>query len=188
MDRLARAPRWPFHAVLGGGLLCLMWAASPPGGNYALVLYALAAVGLCGAAWVGRLLLAMRARRVSWSFALTPALVAVTTGLIAMDVPFQLRWALSRPAFVRVVADWERRPGADPRAVVPNRVGTYRVPQAFAVPGGYVFREASGGFLDDVGFAYLPQGPRASSAPAGWESSPVYRHLGGPWYTWRASW
>jgi hypothetical protein len=44
-----------------------------------------------------------------------------------------------------------------------------------------------GAFFDDAGFAYLPEGPTASLENGSFES-PVFRHLGGPWYRWTASW
>lgn len=45
-------------------------------------------------------------------------------------------------------------------------------------PGGAIFYEAHRAGFDDAGFAYL-NGPL---------ESPRFSHLGGPWYSWSATW
>jgi len=58
---------------------------------------------------------------------------------------------------------------------------------AYRVPGGAVFYEEHGVFIDDAGFAYLPDGPTDGLSSVGFEN-PQFHHLGGPWYRWTASW
>ncbi|MBM7785503.1 hypothetical protein [Tenggerimyces flavus] len=66
-------------------------------------------------------------------------------------------------------------------------MGSYEVIRVETVPGGVLFYEANGNLFDDAGFAYLPGGPTPELENGGFES-PNYRHLGGPWYAFTASW
>lgn len=72
---------------------------------------------------------------------------------------------------------------------IPARVGEYDMQTtAFRVRNGAIFYDTTGtGFLDDAGIAYLPDGPNASLENGSFEI-PDFKHLGGPWYSWGASW
>ena len=72
---------------------------------------------------------------------------------------------------------------------VPGRIGEYDVETtAFRVASGAIIYDTTGtGFLDDAGFAYLPNGPDPSLENGNFEN-PQFKHLGGHWYSWSASW
>ncbi|MET8832977.1 hypothetical protein ABZV78_03545 [Micromonospora sp. NPDC004540] len=117
-------------------------------------------------------------------------IVVFVLALLVAGAPLQARWAMSRGAFEQVVAtlpttspvsgEWSSVP-------VPSRIGAYRITAAYPVPGGVVFHDANGYLIDDAGFAYLPQGPTPDLKTPDFES-PVFKHLGGAWYSWTASW
>lgn len=77
-------------------------------------------------------------------------------------------------------SDWHHVPA-------PSTFGSYRIIAAYHVPGGVVFQERNGNLFDDAGFAYLPGGPTPDLENGSFES-PIFRHLGGAWYSWTASW
>jgi hypothetical protein len=47
--------------------------------------------------------------------------------------------------------------------------------------------EATGDFLDDAGFAYLPDGPDPELGNGSFEV-PQFVHLSGDWYSFTSSW
>jgi hypothetical protein len=188
-----------FHAALLVSVLALLWARSVPGSALAEGLAAAAALGLVVLVWFGRgvtYLIARRrrrARRGAAGFLVAPAVGALALVLVALDTPLHARWALSRGAFEDVV---EAGPASSPDAVgadrwqgieAPDRIGLYRITSVSRVGEAVIFWEAHGAFIDDAGFAYLPDGPDPA-LEAGWFESPTFHHLGGPWYTWTASW
>lgn len=52
---------------------------------------------------------------------------------------------------------------------------------------GVVFYDSVGAFIDDAGFAYLPDGPSPDMANGSFEN-PQWFALGNHWYAWTASW
>nr|MDT0664056.1 hypothetical protein [Micromonospora sp. DSM 115978] len=69
----------------------------------------------------------------------------------------------------------------------PTQLGSYQILYAYQVGDAVFFYEANGAGFDDAGFAYLPNGPDASFENTLFEA-PSYNKLGGPWYSWTASW
>jgi hypothetical protein len=190
MDSLVAQPRslWVFHAVVAAAAGCLLWAFSVPGFSAILAGAALLVLGLATPLWAAG---AEALRRVGWSwwFLVAPAMGMAVIALLVAGMPLQARWALGRGAFETVVDDLPETPIGSERTVlhVPARLGSYRIIAAYHVPGGVLFYEANGALFNDAGFAYLPDGPTASLENGSFES-PVFRHLGGPWYSWTASW
>ncbi|WP_262015472.1 hypothetical protein [Micromonospora sp. Mcm103] len=171
--------------------VCLLWAVSVPGFVFFVMLgvvFLFAVAGLSWAVLVG--FFVVERRRWSWRFLVAPVIVVLTAALVVAGAPFQARWAVSRGAFDRVVATL---PATSPQDTewstvrVPHRIGAYIITSAYTVPGGVVLYESNGYMLDDAGFAYLPQGPTADLANEDFEA-PRFTHLGGPWYSWTASW
>ena len=113
-----------------------------------------------------------------------PALVVTVGGLVVADVPLRVRWQLSRPAFDEAVRDGvEVAPYAEPV----RRIGLYEVRGIERIGDAVVFREATGGFLGEVGFADLPDGPTDEVVQALQLESLAFRELGDGWYAWTAS-
>jgi hypothetical protein len=185
--------------VLAVCVVGLLWSRSVPGTALAEGLAAAAALGLVALVWAGRgvtYLIArrrQRARRGARRFLVAPLVGAVALLLVGLDTPLRARWALSRGAFEDVVeasgsspsraAGPDRWQGVD----TPDRIGLYRITSVSHVGEAFIFWEAHGAFIDDAGFAYLPDGPDPA-LEAGWFESPDFHHLGGPWYAWTASW
>jgi hypothetical protein len=187
-----------FHAVLAVSVLGCLWSRSVPGSALLEGLASAAALGLVALVWVGRgvgYLVARRRRRARrgapW-FLVAPVVGALTLALVGIDAPLHARWALSRGAFEQVV---ETGTPSSPHVTgdgwqgveAPDRIGLYRIPSVSRRGEAVIFWEAHGAFIDDAGFAYLPDGPDPA-LEAGWFESPEFRHLGGPWYAWTASW
>lgn len=118
----------------------------------------------------------------------------VTTGLVLVmvagaafasriELPLLARFALARPAFDRVVA--ERVAAGDHAELCPAWIGTYRIGNCRTVGTDTYFTERDGGFLNGVGFAYLPEGPPSDPPTV---SSITYGQLRGSWYWYVEEW
>jgi hypothetical protein len=185
-----RSSLWVFHAVVAVAAGCLLWAFSVPGISVLLAAGAVLVLGLATLLWAaGVEAFRLRGTRSSWWFLVTPAMGVMVVALLYAGLPLQARWALSRDAFEAVVDDLPEAPvGTEwTRLTVPGRLGAFRITAAYRVPGGAVFYEANGSLFDDAGFAYLPGGPNPSLENGSFES-PAFKHLGGGWYSWTASW
>lgn len=185
-----RVPWLVLNVVASIAAACLLWAFSVPGFVFLLVLGLVHVLGLAAVAWIVLVVMGIRRRRWSWWFLPAPVVVVLALALVVEGVPLQARWAMSRSAFERVVATLPTTSPVDAewsRVPVPSRIGAYRIEAAYPVPGGVVFYEANGYMIDDAGFAYLPDGPTPDLETADFES-PAFKHLGGPWYSWTASW
>jgi hypothetical protein len=186
----ARWPIWAFHFVVAAVAGCVLWSVSYPGSDFLLL--AVSAFGslVLAGIWLGwTIFVASRTgRRWRW-FLVGPVIGVLTVMLLASGVPLAIRWAASRDAFAAVVAGHPIPPAGSEwtRLAVPNQLGSYRILSANWVPGGAIFYEAHGNFFDDAGFAYLPAGPTAELDTGAFEA-PRFRHLGGGWYRWTASW
>ncbi|WP_157728160.1 hypothetical protein [Actinopolymorpha singaporensis] len=180
-------PRWRFHLVVTLLTGCLLWAVSVPGAVLPAGYFVL--LGLCAAAviWAARLVIALRNRTPSWSFAVAPIGALIVLVLVVMTVPLQMRWGLSKPAFDAVVEDAALATSEQVDIRKASWIGLYHISRVTRVPGGFVFYEANGSLFDHAGFAYLPDGPTPRLENGSFES-PTFRHLGGPWYTFTASW
>lgn len=109
----------------------------------------------------------------------------MVVALVTTREPLHLRWELSKPAFAATVTDvgLAGQGGVEPGRR--SRIGLFRVTNVVPVSGGILFYEANGSLFDDAGFAYLPAGPDPGLENGSFESQ-VFRHLGGPWYTFTA--
>jgi hypothetical protein len=160
----------------------LLWWCSVPAFSFRIITVGLLLIVL-GAVWGIRMLIFLHARpdgmprgRQAW---VVPGVVVACLLLSVSGAGFQLRWALSRPAFDAAV-----RSGHP----VEGRVGLYRIVNYRTVTGGIVFTEAGGsGLLDDAGFAWFPDGPGEGLGDTSWES-PQLSPIGGGWYVWTATW
>jgi hypothetical protein len=70
---------------------------------------------------------------------------------------------------------------------VADRLGLVPITEAYRQGEVVIFYDAHGAFLNDAGFAHLFDGP-FPELESGLFEDPSYRHLGGPWYVWTASW
>lgn len=187
-------PRWWFHAVVGAATLALLHAASVPSWNLVLAVAAGSVLLAAAAVWAIRgATYALERRegrppaRARW-FLVAPVGAVVVVGILAAEAPLQLRWELSRPAFERALAAVaDDTTGGRRDAGITGRLGLYHVTASVADGDAVYFVERYGGFLDDVGFAHLPDGPASATADPAFEGIEV-RPIGGDWYTWTASW
>ena len=168
-----------------GAAVTIAWAASYPGSNLVVAFAALVLVGLTGLAWVILAISEAAGRRVALVVSLA-VLAAVTVGgsgiAARIELPLQARFAASRPAFDQVIAD---RGEAGPGATCPRRIGTYRILSCRTIGSDTYFHARDGGFLDSVGFVYLPEGVPVDP-PGG---APItYAQLRGPWYSYVEAW
>jgi hypothetical protein len=194
-------PRSVFHGVLvllGVGLL---WVGTLPG----VPIIPLVGLGwslvAAAAVWTVKLVVyGVRRRRATaapagrW-FLLAPVGGVLVVGLLVSGLAFGARWALSRASFddaVAAVTDPDRTSDAASLAVDgyrgSGRLGLYRVLGEPRVIGDAVFFDhpLGGGFFDDAGFAYLPDGPTpAAEAAFEWLRTEPFD---GPWHRWWSSW
>ena len=182
-------PGWPFHLVAAIPASVLIWSASLPGGLFLPVLAATVTLGVLALVWLVRAAGCVASRTLRSSarwLAVAPLGAVLVVALATTDGPLEARWAVGRPAFERVA---EQAPAAeDDQAIAlpgfPRRVGAYRISRASQHGRAFVFYEESGAFLDDAGFAYLPEG--TDDVPIG---ELVSLHtLGDDWYAFQSSW
>jgi hypothetical protein len=173
--------------IIAGGM-CL-WSESVPGVVLWAWLLGHGLLLLTGALWLVLVVMDVM-RRGSWPravFLVAPLLVSLTFVALVAQLPLKARWAADRSAF-----DSSVRPGLPGGLEGVRRIGSmpaigYEITSVWRVPEGVLFKEANGSFFDDAGFAYLPNGPSVDMDQPDFES-PTFTHLGGPWYSWTASW
>jgi hypothetical protein len=187
---LARPPgRW-FHGMTAVVLVVILWGDSSTGLWWPTVpLYPL--LLLLGIVWLVRVTLHLlaRGRKPFLPVAVLPVLVAVMAVTHSFDLPLALRWKLSRSAFEEL-ADSARSTPVDEvgRHWSRRRVGLYEVDNVHRVGDDVYVREADVGFLENSGFACLPDGPDAARSrydlPTEGAIYPELAALGGCWYAW----
>lgn len=176
----------PMAVLVTLSALITLWAFSVPGGP-SMGLFVILMLGwfALGGYWLLRVIAALSAGgfqrvRSQWLWwALPPAVVAVTAGLLVLSVPLLLRFNLSQTSmdgFAREVIGGSSVPR-------PDRVGLFPVGRVQRFNGGMRFLVKGGGFLDPSGFAYSPEG-----RPPNIGGEDNYVHLEGPWYLWEESW
>ena len=200
---LAAPPGWPFHLLVTAVAVLLVSSTGTPGWATLPFLGFAFLLLLLGVVWFVRLCLYVGIRPAdpphsSWrGFLVAPVLVVVAGGLIALDVPVRVGFAISR-AEMQAVADRvldARMPEGGPsdgldadldHVDVQGRYGLYTITHVRGFPNGVVLFESNGAFFDDAGFAYFPDG----NLPDGDGSfeSPDFRALGGGWYAFTSSW
>ncbi|GLW21208.1 hypothetical protein [Microbispora triticiradicis] len=161
-----RWSRWRLAAltvpVIITAIVTLM-AATPPGGNFPLVLAAIPAWLLSGLVWLGALLF-RGYRRSLWVLA-PPLAALVAIALVALDVPMKAAFLVSEPALTRYV---ESVPGEKRWESTRDHVGLFTVSRVLRQDGvTELVMAGSGGFLEECGFAYVPQG---GARPPGFSS------------------
>jgi hypothetical protein len=191
---VARPPgRW-FHGITAVVLVAILWGDSYTGLWWPSVpLYPLLLV-LC-------IILLVRVTRHlssgrrgrgggrSRMVAVLPALVALTVVIHAFDLPLALRWKLSEGAFEQAAETARSTPTDEvERRWSRRRVGVYEVDNVFRIGDDVYFREADVGFLENSGFACLPDGLDAARSrydmPSKGAIYPELSALGGCWYAW----
>jgi hypothetical protein len=180
LSRSERIVAGALYVVLGLAIVMIVWSFSHP--TLALLPFGIGAAGFALAV-IGLVL--CNAIRVPGIRRGRPVLVAgiaivLLIAVHATDAPLRLRWAVSEPMFARVVAALPPPDRPVQRwLAVPSQIGLYSIDQAEADAGGYLFFDAQGGDLADLGagFAYLPHGIPAD--PGQYR----FRHLDGLWYT-----
>lgn len=115
-----------------------------------------------------------------FSLGLLAAVVALLISAVAvrLDLPLQLRFALARSGFEQAIVD---RGEAGPSAPCPDRIGSYRI-LSCSTEGSDTHFVTPGGFLDTVGFAYLPEGEPVD------QSRRTYSPIDGPWFVFSEDW
>lgn len=116
--------------------------------------------------------------------AVLPLLLAGVLIANHLDLTLHARFAVARPAFEDVIA---ARGEAGPGAPCPAWIGSYRISECSTTTRTSItrFYDRDGGFIDRVGFAYVPDGVLAALP----KERPVsYQPLGGPWYTFVETW
>jgi hypothetical protein len=188
LRRLTEPPGWLMHLAVAIGMAGMLEAFSAPGFYTESALIFILLWLLLIAIWSIRILTALIARRPirRWGWAIAPIIGLITAGLIAFDIPVQIRFAVSRNDLTRL-AQQALAAGPKPFSQVwgspTQRAGAFDVVVAqvtsdgevdFVVPGTYFFRSCSG-------FTYFP-----NATPFDPEGS--FESLGGPWYIWNHTW
>lgn len=193
--RARRPPGAKFHLVVGLAGLLLLISVSVPGVAFFSGLAAAYVLGIGAVVWVVRGLLFVLARRdgrahgaARW-FLVAPLGGLLVVALVLADVPLRARFSLSEAAFDRALelAPAETSLDEQEHFEVPDRIGSYRITDAYRQGDAVIFYERTGSLVDDAGFAYLPSGSFPELENGGFER-PSFRHLQGDWYAWTASW
>lgn len=184
-------PRRLFHGTLVPPALGLLWSFSVPGVMADLSLASQAMLGIACVVWIAWLagyVLARRKRErtvtARW-FLVAPAAGVMVFALMYFNAPLRARWHLSRASFASISRQALNEPSFSSNA--PQRIGLYDVTIVHKRGAAVIFYEGNGSLSDDAGFAYLPDGPFPELENSNFER-PEFRHLGGPWYAWTASW
>lgn len=108
--------------------------------------------------------------------AVVPVLVLVAIAVVYSGAAEQVGWRVSKAALEEAAAQCAHRSD-------PGRIGVYTIEWMDRSDAGCHFY-TSGGFLDPVGFAYLPQG----APPERRGSETTYQQYDGSWYRFVVSW
>jgi hypothetical protein len=207
--RSGRAAASAFVAVTAVLVAVMWWSLSVPGLHVlpfvATGCLLLAVALICAAMLTQFVVDRWRGRRppVPRYLAVIAAMAVLVLVSWFTPLPVRVRFELSRSAFddyaEQVLADTDGIGSVDPwdasqdsagyaaaNPPAPSRLGTFGIRSVKVVPEGLIIFDSTGAFLDDAGFAYLPDG----RFPAGNSSfeSPDFRSLGGGWYAFTSSW
>ncbi|MFN8075706.1 MAG: hypothetical protein U0Q15_09825 [Kineosporiaceae bacterium] len=193
MDRRRNAARVGFHVAVVVVAAAVLEAVSGFGVPVIRMLVLLAiglALALGWAAWLARSVSAGRSpgrtgerppgltRRLPRDLLVAPLTAALVVGLVAVDAPLRLRWAVSRSAFAREVADVT----ADVPRAGHGWIGLYRMDGAQRVADGVLFTGSCDLETSPCGVALLTGPPPEVGTPAA--DSRTFQPLDGGWYRW----
>ncbi len=207
----ARA-RWWAEAYVGIAVvvsLVYLWSVSVPGMRFEWWALSVLLLLVIAAIWVLAVFVTVwwvasgRRRRPGWHLLTVPLLGVVVVALSWTEVPARLRFELARSEFdtyaqqvleeaaqVRWSESEQALPGdpdwAPTNPETPDSLGGITVLHAQVVPEGVVIYERHGAFMDNAGYAYLPDG-RLPDGDGTFES-PDFHPIGGGWYTFTSSW
>ena len=103
-----------------------------------------------------------------------PAILVVTVLVVGSDIPFLVRFAMSRPELDRVAADVMAGGSTDRTSI-----GLFPVEYVERTTDGMVFSISGSGFLGSSSIEYAPNGP-----PGDAEDFGGVELLGGGWWMW----
>jgi hypothetical protein len=185
--QLKRAvPRWwrvwqgPVLGILAG-VMCavVMWAAVTPVTTFVCAAFAFCAGVVIGIVWLVFAVVGwLRYRTVRRSL-VAPVIVVTTAVLVVFSIPFEVGFALSENRLTDLAATC--RPSREG-----SQAGVYTIRRVVAIGDSGCLFYTDGGFLDDVGVAYLPGGP-TGEVRARFESIEL-RHISDDWYRFSAGW
>jgi len=198
MARFARVllpPHSGWTVALGLSLIAFLWACSFPGVHFWAYLFGpLLFLAFAGSWLIGIIASAVSSYRrrarperswaARWLFA--PILVTATVLLVATDAPFRLRFELGRSALDNWVRNEATHQANDNGYIPGQRIGTFDIDFATQTGDRLFLHDWEGGFFDDAGLAYLPDG--IDLATTRLFEDPTFEHIDGPWYTFTASW
>jgi hypothetical protein len=136
-----------------------------------LVVAGIWVVRFLGAAWTRRLRFPIT-HWVRWLA--VPAACGLVFVLMGLDVPYDVRLALSRDAMNEAAADVMAGGTTDRTSI-----GLYPVERVERIPNGMRFAITDSGFLDRIGFAFSTAGE-----PPNVDGNDLYSKLDGGWWTW----
>lgn len=169
MPRRWRQVGWALAVSAGLWSGALLWVAVTRYEvfGYLLLFYGLIPLGVAWLIWAAIGLFGYHTWR---QLPVAPALVLLAAILVATGAASATGWWLTRPALEDAAAQCLST--TDDR-----RIGVYTISRVESVTEGCLFTVPGMGFLDEVGFAYLPMG-----TPPLVRGGTEYAHLDGPWY------
>jgi hypothetical protein len=186
-----RAPGRIFHIQLIVPTFALLFAYSYPGVDFFIWFVSaswILASALVWAVWVVAYWTAPKRSATDPGFAIAPLAGLAVVLVVVLGLPLRIRWELSKSSFEAVAAAHPVAADTEwTRVEAPDRIGLYTIWAVDQVGGSIIFYERSGALFDYAGFAYLPDGP-TDDLDTGWFEAPEFHHLGGPWYSFVASW
>lgn len=161
--RGARISGWIASSIAGVAAFLLLWSNAGPQPLFDLGLIGGGLVVLSGVAWLVALLFAIVSRTLASGLILAPALVAVAIALIALGVPSRVGFELARPTFEAAIES----------GTCPERAGPFAISGCSSENGVHYFGVADAGFMNSVGYVYVPPGVEVPSYDAMVEGRPV---------------
>ena len=182
--------QWRVVNTLGAlTFIGFLWLLSYPGLHPVTILLTLFSL-LLGVGWIVMITRSLERDVNTATVSAGPVLAITLLVLFLLNAPLQIRFAAASSAFDRQVAVLEPAGSYEkwkPLKNAPDRIGTYGIGSGYQVGEGVIFYENVGAFLNDAGFAYLPDGLSETLENGSFEA-PQFRHISGDWYSWIASW
>lgn len=179
-------PRWwriwqgPTLGILtGAACVTILWASVTPVITLIYSILAFWALVIIGVAWLAFTVIGWFLYRTARRSLIAPALVVATAVLVVFSVPFRVGFAVSENRLADAAATCSPSAGH-------SRIGVYSVRRVAVIGESGCQFYTSGGFLDDVGVVYLPDGP-SDAIRARFESID-FSHISGDWYRFSAGW